>query len=475
MNNNTPFRSVEPLRRPRRFFTWRNARRGLLGVAGLVTLIAAVFVIENWRGRRAWAEAAALARSRGEPLTFSEIMPAPVPDEENLAKIPLLAPLFSTDAAVAKTAAERWPMPDGVDGKLVANFGSARGSVALLNALRADLGTDDLVAYMDRYADDLAAITSALQRPACRFPVRQGKTFDMMTSHVGPMLRLSRWLYLRALARVERGLAQGAGEDVVAMLRLAKAFEDEPTLLGQLVGTAIANQGLRVVGFGLASGVWSDGDLENIETSLAKLNLVGSGWRALRGEMVFGLASIEAVMSGIVREREDGAADDPIRTLFSAAPSGWLDQNRARLARFYVEGLLPAYDAKLRRMDFPRLHRLAMELMKHGRSPYWVFPRQMASITESICPQIAMTQTQADLARIAIALERWRREKGSFPASLAEVVAAQGLTGLHDFATGGPLRYRLNADGTYVLYATGRDGLDGGAKAVSDDWVWTPR
>lgn len=37
-------------------------------------------------------------------------------------------------------------------------------------------------------------------------------------------------------------------------------------------------------------------------------------------------------------------------------------------------------------------------------------------------------------------------------------IIAHGLAGLHDFGTGEPFRYRLNADGTYLLYAAGLDG-----------------
>ena len=54
-------------------------------------------------------------------------------------------------------------------------------------------------------------------------------------------------------------------------------------------------------------------------------------------------------------------------------------------------------------------------------------------------------------------------------------IIAHWLAGLHDFATGEPFRYRLNADGTYLLYATGRDGRDDGARQGGDDWVWETR
>ena len=476
--NNILFQSVDPLRSMRRVFTWRNARRALLGVAGLVTLITAVFVIEGWRGRRAWAEAEALARSRGEPLTLAEIMPPLVPDEKNLARIPLLAPLFGTDEAAAKAAAERWRMPAAAGDNEGPGFDPVRykTSTGLLNAWRACLGTENLLAYLDRYEGDLAEVTTALQRPGCRFPVRQyGKPFGVTTAHVAPMLHLSRLLYLRALARVERGQSQGAAEDVVTMLRVAKALDDEPLLLSQLVGKAIADQSLHVLGFGLTSSAWSEADLAMIEAGLAKLDLVAGGWRALRGEMVFALSVIEemAAKPGLAPEMMGKAvANDPSRALFYAVPSGWFDQNRAHHVRFYVEDLLPAYDTKNRRMDCARLHAIAMALTKHSRSPYWFFTRQSASIVD-ICPLFAMTQTQVDFARIAIALDRWRWEKGSYPAALSEVIGAHGLAGLHDFFTGEPFRYRLNADGTYLLYATGRDGTDNGGKG--DDWVWSAR
>jgi hypothetical protein len=88
----------------------------------------------------------------------------------------------------------------------------------------------------------------------------------------------------------------------------------------------------------------------------------------------------------------------------------------------------------------------------------------------------------------AIALKRYQIKNGNYPSELnslaPEFIPAVPL----DPADGQPLRYRGNADGTFLLYSIGENGLDNGgdptvAKGADGknlqwlnpralDWVW---
>ena len=50
---------------PLRWWTWRFTRRLLFSLAVLVTLLATLYSVENWRGRRAFAAIAREATARG--------------------------------------------------------------------------------------------------------------------------------------------------------------------------------------------------------------------------------------------------------------------------------------------------------------------------------------------------------------------------------------------------------------------------
>jgi len=90
------------------------------------------------------------------------------------------------------------------------------------------------------------------------------------------------------------------------------------------------------------------------------------------------------------------------------------------------------------------------------------------------------------LATVAIALKRFQSANGHLPENLSGLAPEFLATVPLDPADGHPLRYRRNADGTFVLYSIGEDGVDDGGKADlpkasntdypawfrGADWVW---
>src|SRR6267143_418399 len=65
-------------------------RRTAFLAAALVTLIASFYVVEGWRGRRAWEQCQRELTAKGDQLGWAAYVPARVPDEQNFIKTPLL-------------------------------------------------------------------------------------------------------------------------------------------------------------------------------------------------------------------------------------------------------------------------------------------------------------------------------------------------------------------------------------------------
>jgi hypothetical protein len=92
--------------------------------------------------------------------------------------------------------------------------------------------------------------------------------------------------------------------------------------------------------------------------------------------------------------------------------------------------------------------------------------------------------TLQELVMTAIALKRHELRQGRLPTALAALVPEFLPRVPCDFMDGQPLRYRLNRDGTFLLYSVGANGRDDGGDAVPDvsgtpvdpwngrDWVW---
>ncbi|MGC3956721.1 MAG: hypothetical protein QM813_01775 [Verrucomicrobiota bacterium] len=64
----------------------------------------------------------------------------------------------------------------------------------------------------------------------------------------------------------------------------------------------------------------------------------------------------------------------------------------------------------------------------------------------------------------ALALERYQRKHRQYPNTLAELQPEFISVVPFDFSDGQPLRYRRGADGSFVLYSIGADGVDDGGQ-----------
>jgi hypothetical protein len=169
-----------------------------------------------------------------------------------------------------------------------------------------------------------------------------------------------------------------------------------------------------------------------------------------------------------------------------AGPSGWFDQNELRMAQFDTKWYLPIVDQETKTVSPARTRAAGNALdreMRH-RTPENVLETLFMPALGNAVKRFAYAQSSADLARVAIALERYRLAHGEFPESL-DAIAAQFPNGIpHDIINGEPLHYRRTSDGQFVLYSVGwNETDDGGVVAFNEgktptldinqgDWVW---
>jgi hypothetical protein len=63
-------------------------------LACLGTLTGVFYAVENWRGKRAWEKCRREQEANGEVLDWNALIPAPVPDDQNIYKAPRMAEWF---------------------------------------------------------------------------------------------------------------------------------------------------------------------------------------------------------------------------------------------------------------------------------------------------------------------------------------------------------------------------------------------
>ena len=120
-------------------------------------------------------------------------------------------------------------------------------------------------------------------------------------------------------------------------------------------------------------------------------------------------------------------------------------------------------------------------------NPYAIISQNAHSQLAAI-RKVATVETARNMVVTAIALKRYELRHRQLPATLDQLTPDLLQTVPIDYMDGEPLRYRPNADGTFLLYSVGENGVDDGGnpsleKGVTSsiyswqnihalDWVW---
>jgi hypothetical protein len=300
-------------------------------------------------------------------------------------------------------------------------------------------------------------------------------------------------LQLRTIAELQNGQSKLALADMELSLRLVDSIRTEPFLLSHLVRIAMLQLLLQPVYEGLAEHRWSEEQLVELDVELVKLDFLTDYRLSMRGEFTHHDITIEYYHQHPEQLVDHSGDDDnshvmpfPVRIAWRLRliPTGWFYQNRLRCARMVVEFYIPLADVN-RGAFSPALARRGDAVLSAETktfSPFNVVERMLLPGLDNGVKKFACAQASVDLARVAIALERYRLAHGDFPESL-DVLAPQFIAKLpHDVINGQPLHYRRTSDGQFLLYSVGWNETDDGGEVgrikygapnISEgDWVW---
>jgi hypothetical protein len=345
---------------------------------------------------------------------------------------------------------------------------------------------------LNRFDSTIEELRQASELPALRFPLEYDKEdpTQILLPHLAIMKSSVQMLRLRTIAELQNGQSKLALADMKLSLRLTEAIRTEPFLISHLVRIAMLQLMLQPVYEGLAEHRWSEEQLVTLDAELVKLDFLADYKLSLRGEFTHHDVAIEywhrhpeqLVYSG---DNDNGhVMPFPSRIVWQLIPDGWFYQNRLRCARMVVEFYIPLADVN-RETFSPALARRGDAVLSaetRAFSPFNVVERMLLPSLGNAAKKFAYAQSSVDLARTAMALERYRLAHGEFPESL-DALAPQFIATLpHDLINGQPLHYRRTDDGKFLLYSVGWDEKDDGGKIFltksgsidreKGDWVW---
>ena len=126
----------------------------------LIVIAACFYTEENARGVRAWEKCVRDLTARGESLDWNQYLPAPVPDDQNFYKAPMMTEWFVKSGAVASAPALGAGNPQTTENNID------------------ETSASNYLAWSAAFDPDYEKIRDALKRPAARMDGDYTRPFD---------------------------------------------------------------------------------------------------------------------------------------------------------------------------------------------------------------------------------------------------------------------------------------------------------
>ncbi len=476
-------------------------------VLGLIALIVFLYIEEDWRGAHAWAVTKAKWEAKGETFDYAKFIPPPVPDEQNLAALPLLE--LKQEPSRSGSFPEPYLGMPNLEKAMWQDEPTIVFPIGGPEKIREMLAKDYGIAFKGQKPspsalaqfDALYPFTTDLRAAAATRPYFR-LNFDYAVSPptarpfgtLTKALALAKVLTLHAELALDDKKPDLALGDIKATYIILSGVKRDPSLVGGLVAIGTAAISNAALDAGLTQHAWNDAQLAELEQLLKPINFLADFQFAMRSEVVQSAANTDffehASRSDIAKLF--GSAS-PAQAIFSVPwPGGWWDQNKTQMAEHLFQSL-EIVDPQAR-LIFPKAVHDLQNQIEQARTGWRAFAPGSILANASAGPitraaqKYAIAQGCVDERRIGCALERYRLAHGVYPGKLEELVPKCIDELPHDIMNGEAYHYRLNPDGTFLLYSVGWNQIDDGGTVVFNkdnprlvnyeqgDWVWpTPK
>ncbi len=453
---------------------WRWVGRMTLGGLAVAVMVGVWIGVNHFRGARALQVLLERLEADGEKLSLA--------DFELAGAAPAQQPeLWALTNVVRQLDARLGFLRDQATGLMFVAPGEAR-----VRHCQPDLGVRGRFGnsweFLDARLGEAGGLLRVMRRsaaaPVKRFALEYARGFEAWLPHTQVLRGGAGWLALAALRDLRGGDRAGALGNVIAITGLAAVAEDDLFLAVQLNRRDIVETGLTATWELLQADGWSDDELAELQRA----------WETVRvTHRLVAAAEMERV----------------IRRAYFAQARGWPEWNQMRISTLtesqcgdcpyglgelwndvrqsarFIAWRLGALDEDERRL-LTEWQRLLNGLRRGTGQRSWAAAGLPADLFQSsgkwrhllsdpfrpdsvmIWRKLFETETQRELAIAAVALRRYELRHRAVPARLEDLMPEFVAAQPHDWVTGQPLRYGPRADGSYRLYAVGRDSEDDG-------------
>jgi hypothetical protein len=322
---------------------------------------------------------------------------------------------------------------------------------------------DEMQALIGQVLDDnekaLELLDHAATLTSSRYPIDLSKGQATLLLHISDLRKVTYLLCLKAFVETERGRPAAAVNALVGAFRVADSVAQEPVTISQMVRQACQSTALSATERVINRVSLTEDHLGRLEDILSTAYDPNATIRGFVGERFMAIQLFQQ------------PGDLGLPPVFATHREPSLLQIRIAQALGQVDRFLIRY------IDLSNRQIAAMRLPAHERLPVArEIDSQASQVREThkapghFMPPLGrfveidlVNLTRLRVARVAVAVERYRVAHGRLPDHLDELVPAVLETALKDPYDGQPLRYRKLSPG-FVVYSIGKDLSDDGGQ-----------
>jgi hypothetical protein len=419
--------------------TKRVWKRWGIGLAILFALALIVNGVFAWRADWQLRSRLAAIRVAGDPASIAELAPQPVPDEENAAAI-----LRKMEPRLEAFGSEQGRFFDTAVGQAY-DEARDRGEPPTVEQIAA------IRAILENYPDVDAAIVkaAACERYASQldFSLNQRKFVEAIIAHQSVVRTAARYKSWKMEVELANGQTEAAIEHGLQILRLGRLYDNEPSLVCFLIGTAVRQIAAQALYDALSMGTIAARTHGTLDAELARQDDPDRLRRAIVTERALATGWYDAVTERLEFFR------------FASKALGWPLKN-------YQTGSLALMSKQLELAGKP-WHEVRKQFGK-GDSP--IPPSGHGVMADLLMPALsaafeanARNIAQLRSLRIYNSLRQFAEEHGREATGLDELKLPADAT--IDPYSGEPLKLKHTDDG-WIIYSVMRNGVDDGGDFI---------
>jgi hypothetical protein len=492
-------------------------RRKILIAVGIVVGVAILVpVIHHYQLRVAVNAYVAELKAKGEPLELAQVIPPLAPAGQNG------APLFLKAASLLDT---NWNVLGSNPPPAMLMVAPAKAMIGWLQlGIRSEDGTNSWEEIKEALAQDrpsLELLEQITNSPMFDFNLQYTQRFEMRLTHLISEKQAVQRLSASAIYDLHFDNTTSAVKNVRVMLALVKGTYDERTAISQLVRIAITQIASAADWELLQSTNLTDEQLATLQSDWTELEFVQAAehvlpvereggettlakWRSSNSELqrYFDLTKQAHENLGFSDEEDSTWNKTKTKTRIFLWRYWWSYSDELRCLKGYevllntmrlidvngsFQNALLAQNAALDHLSISKLNN-SVDSLFSGKTDFHSMMSESIVTLGGVIKKVMRVEAAKQVTLTAIALKRYQLKYGKYPADLNSLVPEFVPKVPLDPVDGQPLRYRLNADGTFLLYSVGDNGRDDGGNPALEkgvessnlywqnsyalDWVW---